>query len=90
MEAGKTVKGISKRLSTFLSWDKENIIGHKTECYEGQDCFVEICKICAKHKYCLLADLKGAALNSVKAFTEGMSNITKHQVLAAFFLFLSC
>ena len=35
MEACKTVKGISRELSTFLLWGKENIIGYKVECYEG-------------------------------------------------------
>ena len=37
MEACKTVKGISRELSTFLLWGKENIIGYKVECYEGWD-----------------------------------------------------
>ena len=70
-------------------WNKENITGYKTECYEGQARVVQIwCKICAKHKDRLLADLKGAAVNS--ASTEGTNNVAKHQILAVFFLFLSC
>ena len=91
MEACKTIKGISKELSTFLLWGKGNIIGYKTECYVGWYQVVEVwCKICAKHKHQLLTDLKGVAVNSAKAFTEGVINIAKLQVLVVFFLFLSC
>ena len=91
MEARKTIKGISKELSTFLLWGKGNIIGYKIECYVGWYQVAEICcKICAKHKHQLLTDLKGVAVNSDKAFTEGVINIAKHQVLAVLFLFLPC
>ena len=82
MEGCKIAKGISKELSTFLLWNKENKIGFKTECYEGWDCVVEICcKIYAKHKHHLLADLKGVVVNSAEAFTKRTNNIKKHQVL---------
>ena len=64
------MKGISNDLSTFLLWGKENIIGYKTKGYEGRDHVVEIqWKICAKHKHCLLTDLKRVAVNSAIAFT---------------------
>ena len=47
------------------------------------------CKICAKHKHFLLADLKGAAFNSAKVLTEGKNNVKKHKKTPGISSFLS-
>ena len=73
--------GVSKDVSTFLSWGKENIIGYKTKKVADKELVIEIwCKICAKHKVQLLTSVKGAAVQFLKAFTSGTNNVTKHQV----------
>ena len=42
---------------------------------------------CAKHKNKLISSVKGAAIQSVKPFNCGASNIAKHQVSVQFIYF---
>ena len=88
MEKSFKGEGISKELSTFLSWGKENVIGYKTKTVNEKEVVVEIwCKACAKHKNKITSSVKGAAIQSLKAFTCEMNNITKHQVSVQFIYF---
>ena len=53
----ETQKDITKKLSTFLSLGKEQIIDHKSEEKEFRKIVTKIwCKDCAKHKDELLND----------------------------------
>ena len=71
-------KGVTKELSTFLSWNKENIIGYNVEVINSKSLVNKIwCKLCAKYKQQIL---KGAMIASLKAFTEGTNVVTKYQV----------
>ena len=79
----KTI-AISKELSTFPSWQKENIIGYQLEEKNNRSLVTKIwCKLCAKHKSKILQDPsqnKGAVASSLTAFTEGTNVVTKYQV----------
>ena len=82
-------KPITKELSTFLSWEKENVIGYTEETINSKQYVTKIwCKICAKHKNEILNStlLKGAATKSIKAFTEGTNVVTKHQVIIRYLM----
>ena len=41
-------EGISKELSTFLSWGKENVIGYKTKAVSEKEVVVEIVAKCVQ------------------------------------------
>ena len=87
MEKLFEVEGICKELAIFLFWGKENVSGYKTKTVNEEEVVVEICcKVCAKHKN-KLSSVKGAAMQSLKAFTCGMNNVTKHQVSVQFIYF---
>ena len=76
-------KGVTKELSTFLSWQKEDVIGYNVETVNSKQYVTKAwCKLCAKNKGEIVKDpmLKGVAVNSIKAFTEGTSVVTKFQV----------
>lgn len=85
MEKLFEVEGICKELSIFLFWGKENVSGYKT--VNEKEVVVEICcKVCAKHKN-KLCSVKGAGIQSLKAFACGMNSVTKHQVSVQFIYF---
>lgn len=66
--------GLTKELKTFLSWGKEEIIGHEDITEHDKTISTKIwCKVYAKFKSQLLDDpvIIGGAKNSLKAFTEG-------------------
>ena len=47
----ETQKGITKDLSTFLLWGKEQIIGYKSEGKDFRKILMKIwCKVSAKHR----------------------------------------
>ena len=84
MAEAQARKGVRKELSTFISWGKESVIGHKEEVIGSKTYVTQIwCKLCAKHKNDIRRDpsIKGAALVSIKAFTEGTNVVTKYQVI---------
>ena len=65
---------ITKELQSFLSWRKEEIIGHEDVTQHDKTIATKIWfKFYAKFKSQLLHDpaIKGAAKNSSKALTEG-------------------
>ena len=75
----ETQKGITKELSTFLSWGKEQIIGYKSEEKDFKKIVTKIwCKVCVKHKDEILnnSTLKGVAATAAKAFTSGTNHVT--------------
>ena len=79
----ETRKGITKELSTFLWWGKEQIIDYKSKEKDFRKTVTKIwCKICAKHKDEVLNDptLKGVTATAPKAFIIGTNRVTKHQV----------
>ena len=74
-------KGLRKELIKFLYWGKEGIVGHEEVIENGKTYVTKIwCKLCAKYKRQIQQDpsLKGAAISSSKAFTEGTNVVTKH------------
>ena len=74
---------VTKKLKTFLSWGKENIIGYEVKTIEGDEHVVKVwCKLCAKHKQSILTDpsIKGSIKKSMEAFTQGTNVVTKSQV----------
>ena len=82
--SAKKTTPITKELSTFLSWNKDGVIGHKEETINGRVIVTKIwCKLCAKYKEQIMKDPshKGAVVKSLKAFTDGTDVVTKHQVL---------
>ena len=59
-------KGEKRELRTFLSWEKESVIGYKTEEIDGKTMVNFIwCKLCVCHKSSLSKNLKGQAKISV-------------------------
>lgn len=82
-------KLVSKKLQTFLSWKKEDIIGYETKMINGENLVIKIwCKLCAKHKQAILNDpsIKGSIKKSMVAFTVGTCVVTKGQVYSNKFL----
>ena len=78
-----TQKGITKELSTLLSWGKEQIIGYKSEKKDFRKIVTKIlCKDCAKHKDEILNDptLNDIVATAAKALISGTSSATKDQV----------
>ncbi len=74
-------KGNKVEYSTFVSWGKDAVIGHEKVESQGKTYVVKVwCKICAKHKHKINARLKGSAKEHAKAFVDGTSSVTKHQV----------
>ncbi|XP_065655360.1 zinc finger protein 862-like [Hydra vulgaris] len=72
-------KPISKSLKTFLLWGEEEFIGYTEE----NGLVIKIwCKVCARNKFAILSDrlVRGVMVGSLKAFIEGTSVVTKHQV----------
>ena len=83
MAARNINKGLRKELITFISWGKEGTIGHEKVIENSKTYVTKIwCKLCAKYKRQIQQDpsMKGAAISSSKAFTEGTNVVTKHQV----------
>lgn len=76
-----STKGVTKEISTFTSWGREDTLGYHTK-PEGNKTLVNYiwCKLCAKHKDKITHRLKGAAINAAKAFTEGTNVVTKYNV----------
>ena len=69
MEKPVKGEGISKELSTFLSWGKENVIGYKTKTVNEKKVIVKIwCKVYAEDKNKLISSVKGAAIQSFEGF----------------------
>ena len=85
------VSGNRVEVSTFLSWGKSGIIGHKTEVDSSNSkVYVNFiwCKVCAKHKGRIENNpsLKGSAKTAALAFVNGTKTVTKYQVSYALFL----
>lgn len=79
MASNKKSKGVTKELATFDSWGKGEVIGLKVENMNGKTYVTEIwCKVCAKYKEGLkkIPTLKGVAVASIMAFTEGTNVVT--------------
>lgn len=79
----KKRRGTIRELSTFLKWEKANVIGHTIETIQNKPYVTKIwCKLCSRYKNELLAHptCKGNAASSLKAFTDGTDVVTKHQV----------
>ena len=83
--------GNKVEVSTFLSWRKSGIIGHKTEVgLSNSKVYVNFiwCKVCAKHKSRIENNpsLKGSAKTAALAFINGTKAVTKYQVSYSLFL----
>ena len=77
-------KGNKIKLKTFLSWQKTNILGYKTEVKEGVTYINYVwCKVCARNEHVIKSD-KGKVGVSMLQFVRGTNNITKHLVLRHF------
>ena len=76
-------KGHQVKLFTFQQWGVSDVIGYKTleNCGQIMVNFIWW-KVCAEHKDMLSAHpkIRGQVKASSKAFTEGTSVVTKHQV----------
>ena len=80
-------KGNKVKLKTFLSWQKANILGYKTEVKEGVTYVNYVwCKVCARNEHVIKSDksCKGEVGVSILQFVRGTNNITKHSVLRHF------
>ena len=84
-------KGATISLSTFLSWEKDKIIGHETIEGENKKNLVNFiwCKICRNHECAIRqqSNLKGAALDSALSMARGTNVVTKFQVCLCFYYF---
>ena len=81
--SAKKSKGVTKELSTFLKWGKDDIIGYTVEALDKKQYVTKIwCKLCAKYRDQIIRhpSCKGAAAISVKAFADGTPIVTKFQV----------
>ena len=81
--SGKKSKGVTKKLSTFLKWGKDDIIGYTVEALDNKQYVTKIwCKLCAKYRDQIIRhpSCEGAAAVSVKAFADGTPIVTKFQV----------
>eukprot|EP00117_Sycon_ciliatum_P008181 scpid79301/ scgid10997/ len=75
--------GNSVQVSTFLSWNVGDSIGHDVERVGGKDMVTKVwCKLCAKHsdKIRSSSQLRGKALADMLKFVEGTNYVTKHAV----------
>ena len=76
-------KGNAVKLSTFKSWGKSDIIGHKT-IKENECDYVNFvwCRVCARNKDFLLQDpsCKGEMKIAVLSYVNGTNFVTKHSV----------
>ena len=80
-------KGNKVKLKTFLSWQKVNLLGYKTEVKEGVTYVNYVwCKVCACHEHVVKSDksCKWEVGVSMLQFVRGTNNITKHSVLRHF------
>lgn len=77
-------KGNFVKLNTFQSWEKSNIIGHKTVIKDGitYENFIW-CEVCAKNESVIKADksCKGEVAEAMLQFVKGTNNVTKHTVM---------
>ena len=74
-------KGNKVKLKTFLSWQKANVLGYKTEVKEVVTYANYVwCKVCACNENVIKSDKssKGKAGMSKLQFVRGTNNITKH------------
>ena len=88
--ASKQASGNMVELSTFLTWEKKEVIRHKTLSLPNGKIMVHRLwyKACAAHKNYIVNQLKGNAKQSAQAFIQGTNVVTKHQVWTS--LFFSC
>ena len=71
------------KLSTFLSWGKENVIGFKTDEKSGTTVVnYAWCKVCAKNYDSIIKIpfFKGEIKTAVKTFVDGTNNLTKYKI----------
>ena len=88
--ASKKLSGNMVELSTFLTWEKKEVIRHKTLSLPNGKIMVNPiwCKVCAGHKNDIVNQLKRNAKQSAQAFIQGTNVVTKHQVWIFSILFL--
>ena len=80
-------KGNKVKLKTFLSWQKANILGYKTEVKEGVTYVNYVwCKVCARNEHVIKSDksCKGKVGLSMLQFLRDTNNINKHSILIHF------
>ena len=77
----KQPSGDMVELSTFLTWGKKEVIGHKTLSLPNGKIMVNHvwCKVYA-HKNDIVNQLKGNAKQSAQAFIRGTNVVTKNQI----------
>ena len=74
-------KGNMVELTTFKSWGKCDVIGHKTVDVNGKTMVNFVwCKICARHKSAIQSQVRGSAKISVLAFINDTNSVTRFQV----------
>ena len=80
-------KGNKVKLKTFISWQKANVLGYKTEVKEGVTYINYVwCKVCACNEHVIKSgnSCKGKVGVSMLQFVRGTNNITKNSVLRHF------
>ena len=78
------IKGNKVHLSTFMKWGVNDVIGHKFVEENGSRLVNFIwCTLCAKNKAAILQhpNCKGPVKESVMAYINGTSFVTKHSVM---------
>ena len=82
--AAVTTKGNRAKLTTFNIWEKDGIIGYKTDTIAGI-VYVNFvwCKVCARNEKEILQHpkCKGAMKDAMLRFVKGTNNVTKFAVL---------
>ena len=80
--ASKSPAGNIVELSTFLSWGKSSIIGHKKIINVNGKVMVSFlwCKVYARYENEITHRVKGSAKSAVLAFIKGTNVVTIHQV----------
>lgn len=76
-------KGIKVKLSTFKSWAKEDVLGFKTEEFEGTTYVVFIwCEVCSCNLSLILLHptCRGEAKIAMKTFIDQTNGVTKYNV----------
>ena len=85
----KQLSGNMVELSTFWTWGKKEVIGHKTLSLPNSKIMVNHiwCKVCAAHKNNIVNQLKRNAKQSAQAFIQGTNVVFKHLVWIFLFFF---
>ena len=88
--ASKQPSGNIVELTTFLTWSKKEVIGHKTMSPPNGKIMVNhiCCNVCAAHKNDIVKKLKGNAKQSAQAFIQETNVVILEMDFFQFFFFI--